>query len=330
MRTLITGTTGILGGNLLRLMAGRGDSELRATVRERSNRASHEGLEVEQVLGDIRDREAMRKAVRGCDRVIHCAASTSLWRPNLPMMREVNVEGTRNVLEAALEAGAQRVVYVSTVDTLGLAERGTPGDETTEWGRMADFKNPYFETKMEAEKVALEIAARGLEVIIVNPTFMIGEWDVKPSSGQMIIEVARGRVAVYPDGGQNFVDVLDVAQGILLAMEKGRPGEKYVLANKDGNMTYRDFWTLVAKVVGVRPPRIRVPYAAAVIGGYVFDAVGRLFGIEPDVNSSSARFSYETHYFNPQKAIRELGLPQSPIEPAIKRAYEWFKSRGMI
>ena len=330
MKTLITGVTGLLGGNLARVMAEEGGSELRVLVREKSNQAALAGLTVERALGDIRDRAAVERAVAGCERVVHCAASVSQWRPNRAMMREINVTGTVNVLESAREAGVRRVVYVSTVDTLGLSTRQHPADESAGHESMAAFRNPYVDTKYEAEQRAKEIAAKGLDLVIVKPTYMIGAYDVKPTSGQMIIQVAKGRVPAYPGGGNNFVDVLDVAHGIILAMERGRPGESYILANRDGNLTYQEMFALIARVVGASPPRMRIPYPAALAGGLLFDVAGRLFGFEPDVNSVTARMGYAPHYFTPAKAIAELGLPQSPLEPAVRRAYEWFKSQNMI
>lgn len=330
MKTLITGATGLLGGNLVRLMAERGEGGLRVLIRENSDRAALAGLDLEIAVGDIRDREAVRKAVQDCDRVIHSAASVSQWRPNLAMMKQVNVQGTVNVLESALAAGAERAVYVSTVDTLGLSSKEDPADETCEHESLARFGNPYIDTKFEAEQRALELAGRGLDLVIVKPTYMIGAWDVKPTSGQMIVEVARGRAVGYPGGGNNFVDVLDVAAGVLLAMEKGRSGESYILANQDGNLTYREMFTLIARVAEVRPPRFRIPYPAALAAGYALDLLGRVFGREPDVNSVTARMGYAPHYFTPRKAVRELGLPQSPLEPAVKRAFLWFQERGVI
>ncbi|MFO8058684.1 MAG: SDR family oxidoreductase [bacterium] len=329
MKTLVTGATGLLGGNIVRMMAAEG-VDVRVLVRERSDRAALEGLDVEEVVGDIRDGDAVKKAVSGCDRVVHAAASVSQWRPNRPWMEEVNVVGTRNVLEACLKAGVERVVYVSTVDTLGLSSREQPADETWEHESLARFGNPYIDTKYEAEQEALKIAEKGLDLVIVKPTYMIGEWDTKPTSGQMILEVARGRAIGYPGGGNNFVDVLDAARGVLQAFEKGRSGESYILGNKDGNLTYAEMFSLIAKVVGARPPRFRIPYFAAVGAGYVMDAAGRLFGLEPDVNSVTAKLGFAPHYFTPEKAIRELGLLQSPLEPAVERAYQWFRERGRI
>ncbi len=314
---------------MARLLAGEG-GVVRVLVRENSNRAALEGLEVEEAIGDVRDAEAVGKAVQGCGRVVHCAASVSQWRPNRPWMEEVNIGGTKNVLEASLKAGVERVVYVSTVDTLGLSSRENPADETWEHESLARFKNPYIDTKYAAEQEARKIEAEGLDLVIVKPAYMIGEWDTKPTSGQMVLEVAKGRAVGYPGGGNNFVDVLDVARGILLAFEKGRKGESYILANGEGNLTYGEMFTLIAEVVGQKPPRFRIPYPLAVGAGHVFDVAGRIFGLEPDVNSVTAKMGFAPHYFTPEKAIGELGMPQSPLGPAVERAYKWFRQRGMI
>ncbi len=330
MRWFLTGATGLLGGNLARLVAQRGIAELRVLARECSDKSAIQGLDIELLTGDIRDPDAVTKAVQGCDRVVHCAASVSQWRPNRPWMWDVNVQGTVNVLEAALKAGVERAVHVSTVDTLGLSSRERPADETWEHESLAAYRNPYIDTKYEAEQRALGILGRGLDLVIVKPTYMIGEWDTKPTSGQMILEVAKGRAIGYPGGGNNFVDVLDVAEGIILAMEKGRTGESYILADKEGNLTYKEMLSLIARVAGVRGPVFRIPRPIAVAGGLVMDAAGRLLSMEPDVNSVTARMGYAPHYFTPDKAIKELGMPQSPIEGAVKRAYKWFKDRGMI
>lgn len=330
MKILITGTTGLLGGNLVRVMAGRDYGEIRVLVREKSNRAALEGLDVELIYGDLRDPDSITKALKGCSQLIHCAASVSQWRPNLAMMRKVNIEGTKNILEAALEEGVERALYVSTVDTLGLSSIERPADETREHESMAAFRNPYVDTKYEAEQRALEIGKKGLDLVIVKPTYMIGEYDVKPTSGQMVIEVAKGRAIGYPGGGNNFVDVLDVVEGILLALEKGASGESYILANQDGNLTYREMFTLIAKVVGARPPLFKIPYPLAVGAGHAFDLAGKILGFEPDVNSVTAKMGYAPHYFTPQKAIQELAIPQSPIEEAVKRSYMWFRANSMI
>jgi len=331
MKTFITGATGLLGGNLVRHLWSKGERDLRVLTRKDSKTMALDDLQAERVTGDIRDPDSLGRALAGADRVYHCAASVSQWRPNLELNRRTNVRGTINVLEAALKAGAKRVVYVSTVDTLGMSSRENPADETwPEHGSIARFKDPYADTKFEAEQEAKKFVQKGLDVVIVKPTFMIGEWDVKPTTGQMVVQIAKGRAPGYPGGGNNFVDVLDVCEGMVLAMQKGKTGEDYILANDRGNLSYREFFTLVAKVVGVRPPKFRIPYPAALLGGYAFELLGRLLGFAPDVNSVAAAMGYAPHYFTCKKAMRELGIPQSPIEGAVKRSAAWFTKYGYL
>ncbi len=330
MKILVTGASGLVGGNLVRHLHSLADYEIRVLVRENSNTAAVDGLDVERVFGDIRDAGAMQKAVSGCDGLVHAAALVSQWRPNRALMEQVNIQGTVNVMQAALDAGVSRAVHVSTVDTLGLSSLDKPADETAPHESMAAFNDPYTDTKYESEQQAKRIAAKGLDLVIVKPTYMLGEWDVRPTSGKMVIEVAGGKAVAYTGGGNNFVDVLDVCEGIRLALHKGRTGEAYILANAAGNLTYEKMWTIIAEVVGVKPPRFKIPYPVALAAGYLMDAAGRISGKEPDVHSVLVRLSYAPHYFTPTKAIQELGLPQSPIEGAVERAYKWFMERGML
>ncbi len=308
-----------------------GARELRVLVRIKSKAPAVDDLQVERVPGDICEPDSLARALEGVAYVYHCAASTSQWRPLFDAIRRTNVEGTKNILNASLKAGVKRVLYVSTVDTLGISSLKNPADENwPEHDSIARYKNPYADTKYEAELQAKKFLDKGIDLIVVKPTYMIGEWDAKPSSGQMILQIARGRAIAFPGGGNNFVDVLDVCEGLRLAMEKGKSGEDYILANEQGNMSYKDFFTLTAKVAGVNPPKFKIPYAAAVLGGYVNDVAGRLFRFSPDVNSVTAKMGYASHYFSGRKAIHELGMPQSPIEPAVKRAIVWFKKYGYL
>jgi len=331
MKILITGASGLLGGNLVRHLWFKGERDLRVLIRQTSPTLALEDLELERVYGDITQPESLKPALKDVRYVYHCAALVSQWRPNYPKSYKVNVEGTVNVLNACLEAGVEKVVYVSTVDTLGLSSLENPADENWhEHESMAKFKNPYVDTKYEAERKAREFLKKGLNLVIVKPTYMIGEWDTKPTSGQMIIQVAKGRALGYPGGGNNFVDVLDVCEGMRLAMEKAESGEDFILGNEKGNMTYKEFFALVAKTAGVSPPRFEIPYSLAVLGGYFFDILGRVFRFEPDVNSITARMGYAPHYFSARKAIEKLGMPQSPIEGAVERALKWFTKYGYL
>jgi len=331
MKIFVTGATGLLGGNLVRHLWSQGERDLRVLARKDSKTMALDDLQVERVTGDIREPDSLGRALAGVDQVYHCAASVSQWGPNRELNRQVNVGGTINVLNAALTQKVKRVVYVSTVDTLGLSSKENPADENwPEHDSMAKFKNPYADTKFEAEQEAKKFVQKGLDIVIVKPTYMIGEWDTKPTSGQMVVQVAKGRAPAYPGGGNNFVDVLDVCEGMALAMDKGKTGEAYILANDQGNLTYGEFFKIVAQVVGVSPPQFQIPYPAALLGGYVFDLLGRLLKFEPDVNSITAAMGYAPHYFTCKKAIRELGIPQSPIEGAVKRAVAWFTKYGYL
>ena len=325
MKTLITGASGLLGGNLVRHLWSKEERDLRVLLRKSSQALAITDLQVEVTYGDLRDSESLTQAMRGVDRVYHCAALVSQWRPSYQNCYQINVQGTINILEAALKAGVKRAVYVSTVDTLGLSSLEKPADENwPEHESMAIYGSPYTDTKFQAEQEAKKFLEQGLDLVIIKPTFMIGEWDLKPTSGQMIVQICKGRAAGYPGGGNNFVDVLDVCEGMRLAMEKGKKGEAYILANDSGNLTYREFFNRAAQIAGVKPPGFKIPYPAAVFGGYLFDLLGRIFRFEPDINSVTAKMGYADHYFTARKAITELGLPQSPIENAVKRAIAWF------
>jgi len=332
MKIFITGATGLLGGNLVRHLWSKGERDLRVLVRASSKTLAIDDLQVERVPGDIRDPGSLAAAVSGVEQVHHCAASISQWQGNRRQSYEINVNGTVNVMEACLKAGVKRVVYVSTVDTLGFSSRENPADENwPEHQSMARMKNPYFDSKYDAEQEAKKFLSKGLDLVIVKPTTMIGEWDVKPATGQLIIPAARGLVKVYPgDGGGSFVDALDVCEGMRLAMQKGRTGEAYILGNERGNMTYREFFAMVAGLAGKSPPWIRMPKAIALLAGYAADAAGAVFRFEAEFNSSVARIAYANHYFTSRKAIAELGMPQSGIEGAVKRAVAWFTKYGYL
>jgi len=331
MKILLTGASGLLGGNLVRHLWFQGERDLRVLLRKSSRALALMDLDVEVVYGDLRDSASLDRAMEGVSLVYHCAALVSQWKPNYKKCYETNVQGTINVMTSAIKAGVKRVVYVSTVDTLGLSSLSNPADENwQEHESMARYGSPYTDTKYEAEKQAKQFLAKGLDLVIVKPTYMIGEWDIKPTSGQMIVQICKGRAPGYPGGGNNFVDVLDVCEGMRLAMEKGKRGEDYILANESGNMTYQEFFTLVAKIAGVKPPVFKIPYSFAVLSGYIFDVLGRVFKFEPDINSVTARMGYADHYFTAKKAIAELGIPQTPIENAIKRAIAWFTRYGYL
>jgi dihydroflavonol-4-reductase len=325
---LVTGATGFFGGNLARALAERG-TRVRVLARGGRRPVALEGIDHEIVDGDIRDGAAVAEAVRGCRVVYHAAAAIVFWcadRRAYDEARRVTVDGTRIVIDAARAARVDRVLHVSTVDAIGLPPPGQVADEATDWppGRI---DNPYAATKREAEAVALAAAA-AVDVVVVNPSFMIGPFDPRPSSGRLLVPLARGPIAVYPArGGNNFVDVRDVVDGAMAAVERGRRGERYILAGQ--NLTYRELFERAFAVLGRRPVLVGVRRPAAVVAGRVLEAAARLTGREPALTSGLARLAFENHYYSAAKAVRELALPQTPIDRALRDAFDWYASQGM-
>ncbi|MCG8592027.1 MAG: SDR family oxidoreductase [Proteobacteria bacterium] len=322
---LVTGATGLVGGNLVRALARRGRQ-----VRVLTRRPADLGQpDVEVVPGDLADPASLVAACTGVDRVFHCAARVSLWPPDADAIWRDNVLGTEHLLRAARAGGVRRFVHCSTVDALGLPEGAAPADETTPWNwDRLGLDNPYARSKRAAQERVLEAAQHHLDAVVVNPTYMFGPHDRKPSSGRMILEVAAGRAVAAPAGGNNFVDVRDVAEGLVAAAERGRRGEAYVLGHL--NWTYRQAFTAIARAVGRPPPRFTLPRGVARVGGIAGDVWGRLRGREPAVHSITARLGSVGHYYSWAKAERELGFQPGPVETAIADAVHWFREAGML
>lgn len=324
--TLLTGGTGFVGAHLARALAERGD-RVRCLVRTNSRLDNLEGLDVELVLGDLQDPESLRRAADGCDEVYHCAADYRLWAPDPAQIYETNVQGTRNLLEAAARAGA-RVVYTSSVGALGLHSDGSPADETTPV-TLEDMIGHYKRSKFLAEREAEQAAAAGQPVVIVNPSTPIGDLDIKPTpTGQMIVDFLNRKVPAYVDTGLNLVDVRDVARGHLLAAERGQPGEKYILGHR--NLSLKEIFDLLSELTGLPAPRVKLPHAVPLAFAHLSELWARLRGRAPRVSPESVRMAKKRMYFDPGKAVRELGLPQSPVEEALERAVQWFTERGYV
>jgi dihydroflavonol-4-reductase len=322
---LVTGGTGFVGANVVRELIAAG-ATVRVLARPASDRRALNGLPVEIVEGDLLDPASVRRAVTGAQTVYHVAADYRLWARDPSALYRANVEGTRTVLTMAGEAGVARVVYTSTVGALGIPKDGTPGTETSPVS-LADMVGDYKRSKFLAEQVALELARRGLPVVIVNPSAPIGPWDVKPTpTGQVVVDFMRGRMFATLDTGLNLVHVRDVARGHLLAAAKGRIGEKYVLGH--ANLALEDIGRLLAEITGGRPPRLRVPYALAWCGAACMEGVARLTGGTPAVPLTAVRMARKRMYFSPAKAVRELGLPQTDVRVALQDAVEWFAAHG--
>jgi dihydroflavonol-4-reductase len=325
---LITGATGLVGANLTRLLVARGE-RVRVLVRPTSDLRALVGVDVERVTGDVTDPASVRSALAGCDRVFHVAALVSNWNGYLPLMERVNVEGTRHVLEAAMALGVERVVHVSTNGALGMPRGERPADETEPYD-YDQYRNAYSATKHRAHRLATDFAAKGLDVVIGCPTYMFGAWDVRPTSGTMILEVKAGKTPFAPPGGNNIVDVLDVCEGLRLACERGRKGEAYLLCNGAGNLSYFEIFSRIADVVGARRPFATVPRFAAMAAGRAMDVLAKLRGTAPEVNSASTWVGCQRQHYTPEKAVEQLGMPQSDVDAAIRRAFEWFAANGYL
>jgi dihydroflavonol-4-reductase len=280
-------------------------------------------LAVGTVVGDLRDIDSLIAPLAGIDELYHVAADYRLWSRDPRELYESNVEGTRNILEAALGQGVPRIVYTSTVGCLGIPKDGTPGDENTPVTRD-ELVGHYKKSKFDAEQVALQYAAEGLGVVIVNPSTPVGPGDIKPTpTGKMIVDFLRGKMPAYVDTGLNLIAVEDVAQGHLLAAERGTVGEKYILGNQ--NLTLREIFAILARITGRKPPAMRVPHWLALAAAVCDSAVSRLRNAEPSIPIEAVLMSRKRMFFSEAKAVSELGLPQSSVEDALARAVQWFQ-----
>jgi dihydroflavonol-4-reductase len=324
---LVTGGTGFVGANVVRELVAAG-AGVRVLARPGGDRRALEGVKVEIVEGDLTDAASVRRAVAGVQAVYHVAADYRLWTPDPAPLYRANVDGTRAVLDAAGAAGVSRIVYTSSVGALGIPRDGTPGDETTPV-TLDEMVGHYKRSKFLGEQVALDYARRGLPVVVVNPSAPLGPWDIKPTpTGQMVVDFMRGRMVGVVDTGLNVVHVRDVARGHLLAAERGKPGEKYILGHARGNLSLAEIFGLLAAITGGRAPRFRVPYALAWCSALACEGVARVTGRPPAVPLTAVRMSRKRMYFNPAKAVRELGLPQTEPRAALADAVAWFEARG--
>ena len=324
---LVTGGTGFVGANVVRELVALG-AAVRVLARRGGDRRALDGIAVEIAEGDLLDPASLARAVRGVDTLYHVAADYRLWARDPSELHRVNVDGTRAMLQAAADAGVRRVVYTSTVGALGIPADGTPGTEDTPVS-LADMVGPYKASKFLAERVATEFAGRGLPVVVVNPSAPIGPWDIKPTpTGQMIVDFMRGRMFATLDTGLNIVHVRDVARGHLLAAERGRAGERYILGHARGNLSLAEIGRLLAQTTGRPAPRLRVPYAVAWCGAACTEAMARLTGRPPAVPLTAVRMAKKRMYFSPAKAMRELGLPQTDPREALADAVRWFAAHG--
>jgi dihydroflavonol-4-reductase len=330
LKTLVTGASGFIGSAVVRKLLARG-REVRAFVEPGASLRNLEGLDIEIRHGDINDRAAVRAAVDGCDTLFHLAAIYAIWHPHPEIIYEVNVEGTKNVLFAAWKANLARVVHTSSIATVGRTADGRPADEDTAFAPL-DWEegNAYVRSKWLSERDALRFAAEGLPLVVVNPAFPFGERDLGPTpTGSFIVNALRGELPGYLDSGFCAIDVDNVAEGHVLAAERGRVGERYILG--DHNITFKEFFTEVARVAGIAPPRLRIPPWLGIGLGWAMEQwANRVSHQRPAGTYKAAKITGRTLYFDCGKARRELGLPSTALADTLSRAVRWFRENGYV
>src|SRR6266498_455742 len=326
MLAFLTGATGFVGSHVARALTDQG-ADLRLLVRPNSNLKNIQDLKADLVTGDLRDPASLEKGIAGCEAVFHVAADYRLWVRDPHEMYRANVEGTRAILAAARRNGVRRVVYTSSVATMGFTQNGTPADENSPVS-LSNMIGPYKRSKFMAEQVAVEAARSGLDVVIVNPSTPVGERDIKPTpSGRIVVDFLKKKFPAYVDTGLNLVDVRECARGHVAALEKGKSGERYILGGE--NLTLKQILDKLATITGLTSPKIRVPYALALATGVVDEVVtGRIRGREPRATIDAVRMGRKKMFVSSAKAERELGWKIAPVDDALSRAAEWFRANG--
>ncbi|MFY9222711.1 MAG: hopanoid-associated sugar epimerase [Blastocatellia bacterium] len=328
MQAFVTGGTGFVGGNLIRQLLNSG-IKVRALVRPGSDQRNLKDLAIDQVFGDLDNQELLEKAMQGCEWLFHVAAHYSLCIKDSQAIYKANVEGTKKIFAAALTAKVKRIVHTSSVAAIGLAPEGKIADESTTT-TVDQLISDYKKSKFLAEQLAFAASKDGLPVVIVNPSTPIGPYDVKPTpTGDIVLKFLRRQMPVYVHTGLNLVDVRDVAQGHILAAEKGRVGERYILGNK--NVTLKEILDILEKITGLLAPKHSIPHFIPMLVSY-FDELllSKLLNRQPTVTINGAKMACHPMYYHSEKAVRELGLPQSPIETALQDAVTWFKTNGYL
>jgi dihydroflavonol-4-reductase len=325
MKALVTGATGFVGGAVVRALVNSG-IDVRILARAGADLQNIQKLTVERIEGDLRDRTSLRNALTGCRQLYHVAAHYALWAKDPSIFYEVNVTGTKNLLEAARDVGTERIVYCSTIGAIGIPPKGGLGTEETPVS-VDQMAGHYKRSKYLAEQEVLKLANTGLPVVIVNPSAPVGIGDVKPTpTGQVIVDFMKGRMPAYIETGMNIVDVDDVAAGHLLAMQKGRIGERYILGN--ANLMLREVLEILSRLTGVKAPSIKLPRLAILPLAHLNLWLANMTGKPPRIPLEGVRMAkYKMHY-DCSKAIRELGIPHTPPEVALEKAVKWFRSHG--
>ncbi len=332
MKAFVTGATGFVGSHVAHVLAEQG-ADLRLLVRSSSDPKNIQNLMAERVVGDLRDSGSLEKAISGCDTVFHVAADYRLWIRDPEQMYRSNVEGTRAILEAARKNGVRRVVYTSSVATMGFTSNGHPANEDSPVA-LENMIGHYKRSKFMAEQIVLAAGERaeesGMKVVVVNPTTPVGEQDIKPTpTGRIIVDFLKKKFPAYVDTGLNLLDVRECARGHVAALEKGRSGERYILGGE--NLTLKQILDKLAAITGLPSPKVRVPYAVALAAGVVDQVVtGRILRREPRATIEAVRMSRKKMFVTSGKAERELGWKVVPVDDALRRAVEWFRANQYV
>jgi dihydroflavonol-4-reductase len=327
MKALVTGATGFVGAAVARALGAAG-WQVRVLTRSGSNRSNLQSPAWEVVEGDLADLKSLERALEGCTGLFHVAADYRLGARDPTQLYRTNVEGTRHILSAARTAGVSRIVYTSSVATIGIPSDGSPGEERTPVA-LDNMIGHYKRSKYLAEEVARDAARTGMSVVIVNPSTPVGPGDIKPTpTGQLVLDAASGRMPAYVDTGLNIVHVDDVAAGHLLAFDRGRAGERYILGGED--MTLQSILGQIARLVGRAPPRIRLPYAAVLPVAYLAEGFAKISGRSGRVTLEGVRMSRKRMFFSSAKAVSELGYRWRPPLQAFEDALRWYRERGLL
>ena len=326
MKALVTGATGFIGSAVTRALIQAG-VEVRALVRPETDRQAVAGPAVEPVSGDLCDVASLRSALVGCRHVYHVAAHYALWARDPSVFYKVNVDGTKALMEAARDVGIERIVYTSTIGAIGLPESGGVGTEETPVS-LSKMAGDYKRSKFLAEQAVLKMAAAGLPVVIVNPSAPVGVGDVKPTpTGQIVVDFMKGRMVAYIETGLNLIDVEDVAVGHLQAMERGRVGERYILGCR--NLTLKEVFEVLSALTGIKAPMLKLPRGLVLplarLNTWMADYVTHQ---PPSIPLEGVRMARYVMHYDCSKAVRELGLPQTPVDVALEKAVKWFRERG--
>ena len=327
MKILVTGADGLLGSNLVRELLSRGH-QIRAFVQPGRQQITLEGLKLEKFAGNLLHEEEVIQSAEGCDAIIHCAASTAVWPIRSELINTVNINGTKNIIQAVHKNKTQRLIYVGTANSFGFGSKEQPGVEGNPY-KSATYGLDYMDSKYHAMLMVLaEVRKNSLPAVVVNPTFMFGPYDSTPSSGAMIVALYKGKVPGYTKGGRNYLCAKDAAVAIANALTDGRIGECYILGNE--NLSYKEIFTKIASTIGVTAPSLAIPSAFAKLYGHMGSLMGKITGKAPAVSYPLSRIACDEHYYSPAKARKELGLPQTPVETGIKESFEWLKSNGYL